>query len=80
MCLPSTPVIPWPFSLSAASPQVVAAHLYPNVRVESLLVGAAFRRLAVAVSGPMVPPAKFRFLQERSVREPMTPGAAACPP
>ncbi|WYB33816.1 hypothetical protein V6574_24875 [Streptomyces sp. SM1P] len=72
---------PWPFSFVGGLGRVGdAADLYPNVRVELLVVREAFRSPALAVSGSMVAPAKYRFLQERSVRESMTQGAAACPP
>jgi hypothetical protein len=56
------------------------ADLYSDVRVELPVVRGGMpppRRCDVGADDA---PAKIRFFQERSVREPMTPDAAACPP
>ncbi|GFN06037.1 hypothetical protein Smic_45930 [Streptomyces microflavus] len=68
----------WPFSSWRPHP-VRLTNPYSNVRVELLMPERSTRSVA-ADSGAEEAPAGTPILAGESVREPMTPIAAACPP
>ncbi|PNV31828.1 hypothetical protein C1708_05465 [Streptomyces sp. DH-12] len=78
MCLPSTPVS---LALLLVAGRILRdpAVPYSNVRVELSMVRAA-RPPRCCRSGADDAPGEDPILAGESVREPMTPIAAACPP